>query len=75
MFKKIITFLLLAVLAYACSSDSETDLGTTDNFNREALLINVADNIIIPAFQDFSDKLTELKTASESFLGFFFKIK
>lgn len=67
MFKKNILFLLLAVLTYACGSDSETDLGTTDNFNRETLLINVADNIIIPAFQDFSDKLTALKTSSEAF--------
>lgn len=67
MFKKTIPFVLLAVLIYACSSDNTTDQGATDNFNRGALLTNVADNIIIPAFQDFSDKLSTLKTSSETF--------
>lgn len=39
----------------------------TDDFDRGAMLTNLADNIIIPAFEDFSSKLSALKTAGETF--------
>ncbi|CAL2104262.1 Peptidase M75 superfamily protein [Tenacibaculum sp. 190130A14a] len=67
MFKKIIPLLVLAVTIYACSSSSSDDVGPTDNFDRKAMLTNLADNIIVPSFQDFNSKLIVLKGKVEAF--------
>lgn len=69
MFKKIIPLVLLALVIYACGSDSSSDTpgGSTDNFDRGALLAHTADNIIIPAFQNFSSELNTLKSSSDAF--------
>lgn len=69
MIKKTLLIALLGVMAYGCSNSSGADdPGTTpDNFDRGAMLTNVADNIIIPAMQDFSAKMTMLKTAGQTF--------
>lgn len=67
--KFIFTIVILASLGiYSCSSeDSGTDDSTSDTFNRQALLSNFADNLIIPAYQDFNGKVADLKTASTAF--------
>ncbi len=58
-------------LIVACSSSSSSDDGPTggDNFDRGALLVNLADNIIVPAFEDFQSKLSALDTAKENFVN------
>lgn len=69
--KKFLAAILFVGLIYACSSssggDDGTPGGTVDNFDRGAMLTNFADNIIIPAFQDFASKMTALKTAGQNF--------
>lgn len=73
-------YLLFAIpfLIWACSSDSSGENGTDDDvsviddevpvtFDRGAMLVNWADNIIIPAYQSFS---TELSTLEASFTTF-----
>ncbi len=70
MIKKL--FLLAIVfLVYACSSstDDSSGGGDNDNFDREAVLINVADNIVIPALEDLSQKLVTLKADKDAFVA------
>ncbi len=59
-------------LIVACSSSSSSDDGPTgneDTFDRGILLTNVANNIIVPAFQDLDAKLTSLKTNKNAFVA------
>ncbi len=69
--KKIFLGFVLLGLMLACSSSSTDDApsGKTDNFDRAALLINVADNIIVPAFEDLNAKLTTLKSDKDAFIS------
>lgn len=66
-------FFLVAVifLFYTCSSSSDDspEKKKEDSFDREAVLVNVADNIIIPALEDLSQKLVALKTNKDAFLA------
>lgn len=59
---------VLALFVVACSSGDDEG-GTVDNFDREAMLENIADNIIIPAYQNFSSDMTILKTATSDFVA------
>lgn len=58
-------FLVLLGIVWACSSDDE-DSGN-DSFNRSVMLVNWADNLIIPAYQSFSDQLNDLDSAFDAF--------
>lgn len=74
-------FLFMATLMiWACSSDSsgtpgtDDDMGGTDDdvpvtFDRGAMLINWADNIIIPSYKAFQAELSELNGAYETFVA------
>lgn len=65
--KAIISILLLAIFTiWGCSEDSP--LGPDpDDFDREAILTNWADNLIIPAFSAFSETTEELNASAVSF--------
>lgn len=58
---------------WACSSDSSgtegpnTDDGVSVTFDREAMLVNWADNIIIPSYESFSSELSNLETIFDTF--------
>lgn len=72
MIKRFFLLSLLVSFVFACSGNSDTDdpdNPVADNFDRGAMLENLADNIIIPAIQDFSTKMTALKTAGQAFTG------
>lgn len=64
--KKTALLLLLFLLIWSCSDDNPSG-PDADDFDREAILLNWADNIIIPAFQSFSTTTDELETAGNSF--------
>jgi len=67
--KKYCVLLLLALVCGlgACSSD---DVAVNDGgFDRGTLLVNVADNLIIPSFQDLKAKVATLETASNTFIA------
>lgn len=51
----------------SCSSSSEDPDTPDDNYDRSKILTNVADNIIIPAFTNFDDKLTVLQEKTTFF--------
>ena len=67
MFRKILLLLVSISVVYSCSSSEEGEPTVKDSFNRGTLLVNIADNIIVPAYNDFSSKMTALKTAGETF--------
>jgi len=61
--------MIVFVLIIAACSSSDDGPGATDDFNRKAMLENIADNIIIPAYQSFSTDMTALKTATSDFVN------
>jgi predicted lipoprotein len=67
MFRRFLLLFVAIITMYACSSSEETTPIITDSFDRNELLINIADNIIIAAYDDFSAKMIALKTAGETF--------
>ena len=69
MFKYIPTFFVLIVLICSCSSSNEINDINNDNFDRGLLLTHFADNIIIPSYQDFSSKMSDLKSAGDTFIS------
>ncbi|WP_298533285.1 imelysin family protein [uncultured Algibacter sp.] len=69
--RKVFWSVFVICFAMACSSSSDDNPGggnNGDGFNRAALLINIADNIIIPAFQDLDAKLETLKSSKTKFI-------
>ncbi|WP_299101508.1 imelysin family protein [uncultured Winogradskyella sp.] len=69
MLKKIILFVIVVVAISCSSSDDNGGSNNNDGFDRTALLTNVADNIIIPAFQDLQAKLLVLDIAKDNFVS------
>ncbi|MFT5848254.1 MAG: hypothetical protein ACJARX_000731 [Psychroserpens sp.] len=70
MMKKIVLSLFIITLFTACTESDDTGSGSTsDGFNRQAMLTNWADNIIIPAFEDLSADLGTLTVAKDDFVA------
>ena len=68
--KKIFIPFIAISLVFACSSsDSDSDNGGQDTFNRQAMLSNWADNIIVPAIQGFSSSLDQMVSAKNDFIA------
>lgn len=70
--KKIIALFSFCVLLIACSDSddpvSDPDGGPTEvSFDRSAMLIHWADAIIIPGYEDFSEKVNKLSTSADAF--------
>ncbi len=63
--------LMSALIAFACSkegNDNEDNPGSTDTF-KSAMLVNYADNLIVPAYTDLNNKLGALTTSVNAFLA------
>lgn len=70
MIKRIIMIAFIAVFVAACTESDDTGVNSsTDAFDRSMMLTNIADNIIIPAYQDLDTKLGELVTAKDNFIA------
>lgn len=69
MIRKFSLIAMVTIAAIACNTDENKPKENTDGFDRSALLINMADNIIIPAHQDLDSKLTDLVTAKDAFIA------
>ncbi|MCR8666306.1 imelysin family protein [Aestuariibaculum sp. M13] len=67
MIKKVVSVVLLALVIIACSSSDGGESKPTDNFDRQTMLVNWADNIIIPVYQDLDSKLSVLAEAKNTF--------
>jgi hypothetical protein len=62
----ILTFILLGFMA--CEDDNGTDV-PTDSFDRQAMLVNWADNIIVPGYIALAEDVESLRVAVEAFLN------
>lgn len=71
MLKKIagLSFVFALVLACSSSDDDSSSSSNGDGFDRSTLLVNWADNIIIPAYTDLEAKLSTLKTDKDVFVA------
>ncbi|MXN91096.1 iron-regulated protein A precursor [Flavobacterium sp. Sd200] len=65
--KKILLAIISVAFAAGCSSGDNNDSTGTQRYDKTALLIHWADNIIIPAFTNYQAKTTSLKTQTEVF--------
>ena len=65
--KKIFGLLAGLGLLVACSSSDEDPDDPEDTFNRSAMLANWAENIIVPGYQNYVNKLDELTASANSF--------
>jgi hypothetical protein len=66
--KKIITAITISLLIFSCGSGSD-NTNNGDGFNRSALLTNITDNIIIPAYANFYNHILELENATTLFIS------
>lgn len=60
--------LSMIIFIVACSGD-EVPKANPDNFDRKAMLTNWADNIIMPGYELYVQKISELVTAKNTFLA------
>ena len=67
-FKQIALFFFISVLFFSCEKDDSDDSINNDDFNRSAVLLNWADNIIIPAYDDFYSSLIDLEESINIFI-------
>ncbi|WP_339700078.1 imelysin family protein [uncultured Marixanthomonas sp.] len=69
MIKRALFTLSFILLLVACSSDDSTatEEENNDNFDRQALLVNWADNIIVPSYTAFNTETNSLVTATTTF--------
>lgn len=64
--KKLSLLPLILLIFFSCSDENSSG-PDPDDFNREAILQNWADNIILPSLQSFSTAATHLKNAGSAF--------
>jgi predicted lipoprotein len=69
MLKNIFLLIIVITVLASCSKDDDTSgLENNDDFNRVAMLSNIADNIIIPSYQDLNTKLGVLVSTKDDFI-------
>ena len=59
-------FLILIVL-FSCSDNNDNDGNSSDNYNRQALLSNITNNIILPAHTSFDASLGNFSSNASAF--------
>jgi len=70
MLKKSFLITLILTTYIACTTNDDTPGGgSSDQFDRSAMLANMADNIILPAYLDLETKLKGLVTAKNDFIA------
>ncbi|MCA1762285.1 MAG: hypothetical protein LC664_04750, partial [Flavobacteriales bacterium] len=65
-FRSIFSLLLVALVLTGCQDDETTD-DNGDSFDRNALLTNLADNLIIPGYADLNTASAELHVSATAF--------
>lgn len=62
--------MLTLVMSLGCGGDNgDDDPGTTDTFDRAAMLANWADNLIVPLYNRYFQTVTDLQTQKDAFLA------
>ncbi|NIJ45675.1 hypothetical protein FHR24_002143 [Wenyingzhuangia heitensis] len=68
--KKLLSFIIIILLVSSCVKVKDRDIATTtDNFNRQLILNNWVNNLVIPAYADFKIKMDNLKLESTAFVN------
>ena len=62
-----ITTTTIAILFIGCSSNEGQINPITDGYDRKSMLVNIADNIIIPSYNNLDNKILDLKTSTDIF--------
>lgn len=62
-----ITITTIAILFSGCSGNEGQINPTTDGYDRKSMLVNIADNIIIPSYNNLDNKILDLKTSTDIF--------
>lgn len=65
--KKLVSLVLTLALIAACSSSDGDPTEVADNFDRNAMLVNWADNIIIPSYEAYTSAVADLKVSTDAF--------
>ena len=68
-FKKIACLLVVSVVIVACTSSDGSNNVSNDGFDRTELLTHYADNLIIPALENFQMELSQLDVARGNFIN------
>lgn len=66
--KNLLLPLLLLVGLVACDGDNSEE-NVNINFERKAMLENLADNIIVPAYESFDSEINKMVTSQQAFVG------
>ena len=68
--KRFLKYFILILVVISCSKENgKSDKQNTPEFDRSTVLVNLADNIIIPNYNAFQGKMNELKSSSEKFIS------
>ena len=62
-----ITTTTIAILFIGCSSNESQINPITDGYDRKSMLVNIADNIIIPSYNNLDKKILDLKVLMNMF--------
>lgn len=65
--KRIILFISTVSLIYACSSNDSSEDISPDNYDRTAMLTHWADNIIVPSYEEYNNKVEALSSNAAVF--------
>jgi len=66
-FRSIIVLVLVTVIYFSCQKSDTSETYSFDNYDRQVLLSNLVDNILIPAYQNFYSELNEFDIAISNF--------
>lgn len=64
-----IALTLLLTALFSCSKPENKDNNPANGFDKAAMLVNYADNLIIPAYASMQQKIAALQTASDAFIA------
>lgn len=67
--RKVSLVFLVMLFSFSCSKNGESPKNDEDGFDKAAMLLNYADNLIIPAYTQMSQKLPELEASINTFLS------
>ena len=67
--KKIIYLLTISLLILSCDTDNNEEDVLGDGYDRQSVLINWADNIITPAYENFNISLQSLNESVQLFIS------
>ncbi|ANW96007.1 hypothetical protein AXE80_06805 [Wenyingzhuangia fucanilytica] len=64
--KKTLSILLISTFFYSCVKENNID---GDGYNRESVLTNWVNNLVLPAYADFKIKMNDLEVKSNTFIS------